>query len=82
MDKPYLTAYDEIYDFLLSNPTPEEVIAFKPSSETVARVHSLLQREKSAEMTEADSAELDEFERLEHFVRMFKARARIRLANE
>lgn len=82
MDRPYLTAHDEIYDFLLSNPTPAEVIAFKPSPETVERVRELLKRQQLAELSATDSAELDEFERIEHFVRMFKARTRIRLTNE
>ncbi len=75
-----VTAYDEVYDFLLRSPTPEQVIAFRPSEATQTRVRTLLDANKAQGLSEMETAELDEFLKLEHFMRMLKIRARQRLA--
>jgi hypothetical protein len=67
--------YDEVLDFLLSAPTPEQVAAFHASGTTQARVDYLLERNRSGVMSPEEKAELDEFMRVEHFVRMLKIRA-------
>ena len=75
MDATRSTPYDEVYDFLLSAPSPEAVIAFHPSDETQARVRYLLEANRSGTLSPTDQAELDEFSSVEHFVRMLKIRA-------
>jgi hypothetical protein len=81
MDKPSLSPAEEVYDFLLSAPTPEAVITFRPSQATQARIHELLEANREGELSAEEQAELDEFSRIEHFVRMLKARARVKLAS-
>lgn len=76
MDKPSLSPFEEVYDFLLSAPTPEQVIAFRPSEATQSRIHELLEANREGNLQAEEQAELDEFSRVEHFVRMLKARAR------
>ncbi len=49
--------YREILDFLASQPTPEEIVAFRPTPEMQARL----------------TTELDEFERIEHVLVLLKA---------
>ncbi|MFN8451002.1 MAG: hypothetical protein U0521_21095 [Anaerolineae bacterium] len=62
-----------MHDFLLSAPTPEAVIAFRPSEETQTRVHYLLEANRSGTLNDAhEASELDELSRVEHFVRMLK----------
>lgn len=65
--------YREILDFLASQPTPEEILAFRPTPEMLARLTLLLERSHSGLLTPAEQAELDEFERIEHVVVLLKA---------
>ena len=69
-------AYRYILDFLASRPSPEEIAAFGPTPETVERVRTLLEREKSGNIVPAEKAELDEYQHLEHLIIMIKARSR------
>jgi hypothetical protein len=68
--------YQEVYQFLVSGPTPEQIIAFRPSEATQERVRQLLASNKTDRRTAEEQAELDEFERVNHFVSMLKIYAR------
>lgn len=74
------TLFDEILDFLASTPTPEAIIAFHPSSALQARASELLEKNRSGSLSSEERAELDEFERMNHFMSMLKIRARQKLA--
>jgi hypothetical protein len=74
-------AYDEVVEFIASR-NPREVIEFKPSEAARQRVWSLIERQKSAELSPAEQAELGHFLELEHLMRLAKARARQLLAHE
>jgi hypothetical protein len=65
--------YREILDFLASQPTPEEIMAFRPTPEMQARLTTLLDRSRAGLLTPAEQAELDEFERIEHVLVLLKA---------
>jgi len=80
MNATRFSAYDEVYDFLLSAPSPEAVLAFRPSAETQERVHYLLEANRSGTLSSEEQAELDEFSSVEHFVRMLKIRAEKKLS--
>lgn len=80
MDMTRYSAYDEVYDFLLSAPTLEAVIAFRPSEATLTRVRVLLDANRSGTLSGTEQAELDEFSSVEHFVRMLKIRAERKLS--
>ena len=73
-------AYDEIFDFLTSAPSPEEIIAFRPSEVMQERMHYLLDANRSGVIAPDERLELDEFIRIEHIMRGIKLRARQRLA--
>ena|ERR1051326_8813472 len=75
LKEPTLPAhvYRYVLDFLASRPTLEQVAAFGPTSEMVDRLRTLLGREASGEITPAEKAELDEYERLEHLMVMIKS---------
>ncbi|MBI5667266.1 MAG: hypothetical protein HZC41_04595 [Chloroflexi bacterium] len=74
-----VSVQDEIYDFLTSQPTPQQIIAFRPSEESQERMSYLLEANRNGTLTEAETAELDEYMNIEHFMRMLKAKARQRL---
>jgi hypothetical protein len=74
-------AYEEILDFL-AGMSPSALTAFQPSEAVRQRVADLIAREKRGEMTPEEQDELDYLEKLEHLMRLAKARARKHLADE
>ena len=67
--------YQEVLDFLIKRPTPEEIIAFKVSSQAQTRLSELLEKNRSATLNPMELAELDVYEQLEHMMILLKARA-------
>lgn len=65
--------YRYVLDFLASRPTLEQMVAFGPTPEITDRLRVLLERESEGEITLAEKAELDEYEKLEHLIVMIKA---------
>jgi hypothetical protein len=49
------------------------VAAFGPTAEMTDRLRMLLERESRGEITSAEKAELDEYERLEHLMVLIKS---------
>jgi predicted amidohydrolase len=64
--------YQEVYYFLASAPTHEQILAFRPSEATQDRIRALLTANREGRLTMDEQAELDEFEQVEHLVRMLK----------
>lgn len=77
---PDRTPSDEVMDFLLSAPTPEAVIALRPSPTAQARLRYLLDGNRNEALNDAERAELETYLQVEHFVRRLKIRAREKLA--
>jgi hypothetical protein len=65
--------YRYVLDFLAGRPTPEQLASFGPTPEMVERLRTLLGRESRGEVTPAEKAELDEYERLEHLMVLIKS---------
>ncbi|MEA5467708.1 hypothetical protein [Spirulina sp. 06S082] len=65
--------YHYVLDFLVSQPTPEEIAAFRPTPEMQERLRTLLSREKAGNLSAIEQKELDEYERLEHLIVMIKS---------
>lgn len=75
------TLFTEIIDFLASTPTPQDIIAFKPSERLEHRLSHLMERNRQDRLAEEERLELDEFLRMNHFMNMLKIRARQKLAD-
>ena len=73
-------AYDEIVDLFTEPAIAERVLSFHPSPGMQERVEALLEKNRNGTLTPDEQAELDEVERLEHFMRLVKARLRQKLA--
>ncbi len=71
--------YDEVLEFLVSAPTPEQIIAFHASDLTQAQVRDLLEANQNNVLTPEQAAELDQFEQVNHLVSLLKIYARQRL---
>lgn len=79
---PHLSPADEVMDFLLSRPTPQEVLDLRPSQAAQERLRYLLDANRDEMLNDAERAELDAYLQVEHFVRRLKRRAREKMAQE
>jgi len=75
-----VSAQDEVYEFLMSQPTAEQIIAFRPSPAAQERLEYLLDTHRNDHLTKEERFELDEYLKLEHFMRMLKIKAREKIA--
>ena len=64
-----------IVALLASQPTPEQILAIRPSPELQSRVSDLLALSKTNALSRQDEVELERYLTLEHLVRLAKAHA-------
>lgn len=67
--------YQEILDFLVSQPTSQRIFDFKVSEKSQARLKTLLQRNRDQEITAREQEELDLCEQLDTLIGLLKVRA-------
>lgn len=72
---PENQAYAEVLDFLLTRPTPREIVAFKVSAAAQRRLRTLLDKNREKGLTETESGELDLYEQLDQVMALLKAKA-------
>lgn len=70
--------YEEIVDFIAAGPSTHDVAEFEASPQAKELVADLIHREKTLGLTQDEAADLDYFLKLEHLMRLAKARARAR----
>jgi hypothetical protein len=71
-----IRAYDEIVELIAAGTTADSVVRFEPSQATKDYVGDLIHREKTSDLTREETSELDHYMKLEHLMRLAKARAR------
>jgi hypothetical protein len=67
--------YQEILDFLIDRPTSSQIISFKLSEASQSRLQTLLQKNREAALTAAETAEIDLYEQLDTLIGFLKIRA-------
>lgn len=80
-----LVEYNSVYDelaFFLASLSPRRVLAYKVSEKSQSRVNQLLEKNKTAGLTEEESAEMERFMTVEHIVRLAKAKALQKLSSK
>lgn len=70
----HAAVHEDLVDLLAESANPDRVLGFRLSPEKQARLDELLQRNRDGNLTEQESAEIDDFEQFEHVVRLLKAR--------
>ncbi len=75
----HLKPYDAFVEFFTSSPTLEQIVAFRRSEASEARIAALLEINRTGTLSPTDADELDELLRLEHSMRKAKIRAFERL---
>ena len=69
----------EVLEFLASLPTPEAIIALRPSEALQAQLSTLLEKNRTVGLTSTEEQLWQGYQYLEHIVRMAKARAFVKL---
>ena len=67
--------YQEVLDFLIKSPIPQDIVNFKVSQQAQKRLQILLDKNRDSILNEMEIAELDVYEQLEHLMILLKARA-------
>jgi|SRR5262245_2687000 len=68
-----------VLETLASLPTPEEVLALRPSSDLQERIESLLDKSHRGELSAEEQREWEQYQYVEHLVRLAKMSAALKL---
>lgn len=66
---------DEVLNFLMTSPSPQQIAAFHASEAAQYRLRQLLDANRAGNLSEEEAAELEEASQLNHLVMLLKARA-------
>ncbi|HEY9709875.1 MAG TPA: hypothetical protein V6D48_16845 [Oculatellaceae cyanobacterium] len=69
----------EVLEFLATLPTPEEIIALRPSEALQAQISNLVEKNRTQGLTPAEEQVWEQYQYLEHLIRMAKAKAYLKL---
>ena len=69
----------EVLEKLAQLPTPQEVLAMRPSAELTRRIDELLEKNRTVGLSAAEQSWWKQFAYVEHLVRIAKARALLNL---
>jgi hypothetical protein len=67
--------YQEVLDFLIKSPIPQDIVNFKVSQQAQTRLQILLDKNRESTLNPMEIAELDVCEQLENLMILLKARA-------
>lgn len=70
---PAIATVTEIVEFLAQDPTPQEIFRYHVSERAQMRMRQLLALNREGLLSESEQLELDEMEKIQHIVIMFKA---------
>lgn len=73
------TGASDVLEFLAGLPSPEEILALRPSPALEARVKELLEKGREGGLSAAEQDEWGRYEYIEHLVRLAKAKAALKL---
>ena len=68
-----------ILETLASLPTPEEILALRPSSALQDRIEDLLDKNRNGGLSPEEQREWEQYQYVEHLVRLAKTRAASKL---
>ncbi|MBC8099521.1 MAG: hypothetical protein H7Y11_08760, partial [Armatimonadetes bacterium] len=74
------TIFGIITDFLASNPSPEEIIAYRLPEALQSQAHALLARNTEGLLTFEEQQAMFDFMRIDEMMSMLKAKTRLKLS--
>lgn len=76
---PFRTVFGVITDFLASDPTSDEIIAYRLPPDLESRAHDLLERSGEGQLTFDEQLEMYDFMRADEMMSLLKAKTRLKL---
>lgn len=73
--------FSDIIELLITLPSPEEIIALKPSEKLQNRIDQLLNKNRDEGLSPEEKTEWAQYEYFENLVRLAKANAVLKLEN-
>ena len=77
--EPGFAGLSGVLETLATLPTPEEVLALRPSASVQARLEELVQKTRQGHLSAEEQREWDHYQFVEHLVRLAKAKAVLKL---
>jgi hypothetical protein len=77
--QPEFEGIRDILETLARLPGPEEILALRPSETLQARINTLLEKNRSTRLLPEEEREWEQYEFLEHILRLAKAKAALKL---
>lgn len=74
--------YSELADFIVSQPTLEEIAAYHVSPEIQQHIDNLLEKNREEGLTADERTEIDKLLAISHLMTLAKAKARLKLAGK
>ena len=74
--------YFDVVEFLARGPSPQQIVTFRPSTQTQKRVTELLAKSKKGDLKSEETIELDHYEYVEHLMCLVKAKVQLNLKDE
>jgi hypothetical protein len=69
----------DVLEALAALPTPEEVLALRPCAGLQARIDDLVEKNRGGSLSPDEQREWEQYQYVEHLVRLAKARAALKL---
>lgn len=71
--------FTEIADFITSQPTLEEIVAYRISASQQDYIDNLLERNREGQLSAEERQEMESFLAISHLMSLAKAKARLKL---
>lgn len=78
---PVRSVFGEITDFLATNPSPEEIIAYQLPDYLKVRAVELLEKNGEVDLSPAEHDEMMDFVRIDNLLIQLKAKMKLKLQN-
>lgn len=78
---PVRSVFSEITDFLATNPSPEQIIAYQLPEPLQSRALDLADRNGEGLLSEEEREEMMDFVRVDKMISLLKIKTRIKLKN-
>lgn len=82
LDAPARTVFDVITDFLASEPTPQEIIAYHLPDDLQVRLDELLDKNGEGELTPEEQEELFTFLKADQMFSLLKSKMKLKLKKQ
>ncbi len=79
---PTRTIFDAVTDFLATEPSPQEIIAYHLPDDLQSRLNELLDKNGEGELTPAEHEELQEFLNTDEIFSLLKTKMKLKLKRQ